>query len=138
MPSAILRNEHAVAVGEEAISGFDCVTVSRECVLSAGKRAYQHQQGGLGQVKIGQQRLDDVQGRAGGEEDVRRAGMRLQTADAGTMLQGADGCGAGSDDAATVEQCLLDLQGCFLGKGISLRVEVDLCDLRYPHWLERS
>src|ERR1700722_10069136 len=64
--------------------------------------------------------------------------MWLQPADAGTMLQRADGRGAGSDDPAAFEQCLTHLHGSFLGQRISFGVEVDLCDLRHPDRLERS
>ncbi len=137
MPSSISRDEHAVTVREELITGFDRMTISGECFFSPSKRADQHEQGGLRQVKIGQQRVDHFQAGAGGEEDVGCAGMWLQPADAGTVLQRADGRGAGSDDATAFEQCLLDLQGRFLGQRISFGVEVDLCDLRHPHWLER-
>src|SRR5580698_1945712 len=114
MPSAISRDEHAVAVGKEAITGFDRMMVSRECFFSPGKRAYQHQKRGLRQMKIGQQRRDDIQAGAGGKEDVGGAGMWLQPADAATVLQRADGRGARSNDATAFEQCLFYLQSCFL------------------------
>ena len=64
-----------------------------------GKRAHQHQQRRLGQMKIGEQGAHHVQAGARGEKDAGGAGMRLQPADAGTVLQRADGRGAGSHDA---------------------------------------
>ena len=59
---AALRSgdEHAVPVGEEAITRFDRVTIGGQCLIFSGKGAHQHQQRRLGQMKIGQQSPDHV------------------------------------------------------------------------------
>ena len=139
MPSSTSSSdEHAVAIGEEPISGLDRMTVGGERVFSSGKRAHQHQQGRLRQVKIGEQRLDYVQGGARGEEDVCGAGMGLEAVDAGTVLQHADRRGAGGHDAPAFAQRVIDLQRGFIRQRVPFRMETDLCHLRHPHWLERA
>ena len=68
------------------IPGFDSVTIGCECIPSSRKRADQHQQSRLRQVKVGEQRLHHFYVRAGREKDVGSAGMGFEAADARTVL----------------------------------------------------
>ena len=64
-----LQDEHAVAVGEEAVPGLHGVAIGFENNVPAGEGGDQHQQRGLRQMKVGQQGIDDLEAMAGGEED---------------------------------------------------------------------
>ena len=91
MPSGTSSSdEHAIAVGEEAITTLYGMTVSGEGVFSPGKRAHQHQERRLRQMEIGEHRLDYFEAAARREKDVGRAAMGLQAADAGTVFQYSD------------------------------------------------
>src|ERR1700691_1351562 len=88
MPSGTSSSdEHAVAVGEEAITALYGMTVGGEGVFFPGKRAHQHQERRLRQMEICEQRLDYLEAAARREKDVGRAAMGLQAADAGTVFQ---------------------------------------------------
>src|ERR1700722_5120496 len=109
MPSSTSSShEHAVAVGEETIPGFDRMTISGESVFSARKRAHQHQQGRLRQVKVGEQRLDHFYVRAGREKDVCCAVMGLEPSYAGAVLQYAHRGGAGGHNAPALSERIVD------------------------------
>ena len=75
-------HEHAISVGVEAVSGLDRVAVSVHDQFLAAQRAYQHQQSGLRQMKVGQQRVYDAESVAGIDEicPLRRARLLLDLA----------------------------------------------------------
>src|SRR5215469_5363096 len=56
-----LLEKHAVAIGIEPVALLDSMAVSSEDVLLAGEGTDKHQEGGFGQMEIGQKRLDDLE-----------------------------------------------------------------------------
>ena len=60
-------NKHRVSVAEEAVTIFDCLRVGLHHQIATGSTSGfgegtdQHQQRGLGQVKVCQQRIDDAE-----------------------------------------------------------------------------
>src|ERR1700736_5306820 len=130
MPSSTSSSdEHAVAVREEPIPGFDRMTIRGESVFSARKRAHQHQQSRLRQVEVGEQRLDHFYARAGREKDVRSTAMGLEPSYAGAVLQYAYRGGASGHHAPAISERIVDLQGGFFRQRISFRVEANLRNL---------
>src|SRR6185369_605273 len=71
-----LFDEHAIAVREEFIALLHGVFVCAENVLASGKARYQHQQSGLRQVKIGQQRSHGTKLKSRVDEDIGFSGLR--------------------------------------------------------------
>ena len=111
-------DEHAVAVGEEAITRFDRMTIGGERLIFPGKGTHQHQQRRLGQVKVGQQCADYIEAATRGEENIGCAGMRLQPADLRAVLQRPHRRRAGGNDAPALIRARLDLLGRFRGQGV--------------------
>ena len=57
--------EHRVAVGVEAVAGRDGLGVGRQHPLAAREGGDQHQEGGARQVEVGEQRVHDLEAKAG-------------------------------------------------------------------------
>ena len=76
--AAILRlqNQHAIPVGKEAVFFFHRPGVGLEDELAAGKGGNEHDQGGLGQVEIGQQAVHQLELEGRGDEDVCLSSLR--------------------------------------------------------------
>ena len=70
-------------------------------VVVAGKSADQHQQGGFGQVEVGEKGIDDAEAVAGGDKEAGVAGVWRKIAARRCAFQGAQGGGADGDNAAT-------------------------------------
>jgi hypothetical protein len=128
-----LCQEHAVAVGEEAVAFADGVAVGGEDGFAAGffvgEGADQHEEGGLGQVEVGEQAADDAEVVAGGDEDAGLAGVGfegLARCDLSAVLKRAGSGGSGGYDAATFGECGVDGLGGGGGQGVVLGVEVDV------------
>ncbi|NDC40943.1 MAG: hypothetical protein EBZ77_05245 [Chitinophagia bacterium] len=58
-----VSDEHGVSVTEEAVALFHRLRVRVQGVLPAQKSAHQHQQGGTGEMKIGDQRVHQLEGK---------------------------------------------------------------------------
>src|SRR5208282_1696766 len=71
--SSLLLKEHTISVGVEPVSCLDRVPVSGHYELFAAQRAHQHQQGGLRQMKVCQQRVYDAKTIAWIDKRVRLA-----------------------------------------------------------------
>src|SRR6266571_7262417 len=56
-----LLNEHAVTIGIETIALGDGVSVGTEDELASGKSGDQHEQGGTGEMEVGEQGGDDTE-----------------------------------------------------------------------------
>src|SRR5216683_7161603 len=76
----LVRDEHRVAVGEEAIAALHRLGIRREHALAPGKSADQHQKRRPGKVEIGEQRMDLTKLKAWLDEQRRLAGARLRRA----------------------------------------------------------
>jgi hypothetical protein len=66
--NASLNNEHAVAVGVKPVSFLDRLPIRFPNQFAAGKSRYEHQESGLGQMKVGQQLVDELKFIAGRDE----------------------------------------------------------------------
>src|SRR5262245_20610857 len=59
--------EHRISIAEETVSLTDRMTIRvHHCIVTA-ESTYQHQQGGLGQMKVGQQRIDHFELKTGSD-----------------------------------------------------------------------
>src|SRR6185369_17894954 len=67
----LAREQHRVAVAEEAVALGDGVSVERANALVAGERGDEHEQRALGQVEVREQQIDDAKGKARSDEEVR-------------------------------------------------------------------
>jgi len=138
-----LKEEHAVAVGEEAVSFANGVGVGGEdqfpAVFFSGKGADQHKQRGLWEVEVGQEAADDPELVAGAEKDTGLSGVRLKRCaccDLSAVFEGAGSGGAGGDDAATLALCCVDGFGSGGRERVVLGVEVDIFELFHADGLE--
>ena len=76
-----LQEQHAVAVGVETVALLDGVGVGAKDGLAAevgicagcGEGGGEHEEGGFGEVEVGEQARDDTEAVAGGEKDGGRA-----------------------------------------------------------------
>jgi len=70
----MLKKEHAVAVTEKSIPLLHRVGIRGQHLLStqfpSSKGAHQHQQGGLGEVKVGEEATDNLKFMAWSDEDA--------------------------------------------------------------------
>ena len=136
--------EHAVSVGVEAVAIGDCVFVGAEDVLASTEGAYQHEQGGLRQVEVGQHRFDHFKFEAyfmiWVDEKVGRggAGDDCSFADANGMFERANRCGADGDYSAAGAEREIDGRGGAYRNGIRLGVEFVILDAIDPDRLESS
>jgi len=134
------ENQHAIAVGEEAVSFAYSVVVRGQDEFSSGKGTDQHEQGGLGKMEVRQKAADDAELISGTEEDGGLAGVRMKAYSRvrfkaalfgylSAVLQCAGGRGSGSDDAALFAERLVDRLGGSRGQRVVLGVEVDIFDI---------
>ena len=66
-----LLDEHSISKGEKTIFLFNRSAIDLQHVLSVVKRADQHEQRTLGQVKIGDERINRLETVAGIDKDAR-------------------------------------------------------------------
>src|ERR1700722_12113988 len=136
-----LRQEHAVSVGEEAITCFDCVVVGCKHLLASTEGAYQHQQRGLRKVEVRQECVYDLELVSGRDEDVGCSGMRFEPSIAcntRAVFQRANRGRACCDDSATFALRRVYRFCCGVRQGVAFGVQVNVFDLSYPYWLEGS
>ena len=105
------RDEHAVAVAEEAVFLLDGMAVGGENLLAPGEGADQHQQARLRQMKVGEQRADQRNSKPG-EIKISVApewGLmgRLSARERGGFKRAHD-CGADGHDAAAFRDGAID------------------------------
>src|SRR5579862_7995086 len=74
---SLLKDQHAVAIREEAIFLSDRVLVGRERQLPASEGRDQNQKTRLRQVEVGQQRAGAAEGEAGSDEEIGLALRRI-------------------------------------------------------------
>jgi hypothetical protein len=98
MGGKVSQNEHAVAVGEEAVFLLDGVAVGGEGEVCAGEGGDEEQERGLGEMEVGEDAVDALESEAGVDEEIGFAGVAA--ADEG--FNGADGCGADGEEALGV------------------------------------
>jgi hypothetical protein len=55
------NDEHAVAVGIEAVAFTDCLVVGLQDELAIGKGADEHEEGAFGQMKVGEEGIDHLE-----------------------------------------------------------------------------
>ncbi len=92
-------DEHRVTVAEEAVALAHRVRIGREHALAARESRDQHQQRGLRQVEVRQQRIDHAEAESRQDEDVGLPGHGGQRAGSRCGFQCADHGGAHGDDA---------------------------------------
>jgi hypothetical protein len=93
-----IGDEHAVAVGVEAVAFADGFLVGGEDEFAAGEGADEHEERGTGEVEIGEERAGLLEFVGGVDEDAGAAGTRL---DGAGRLGLEDACDGGADgDAA--------------------------------------
>ena len=82
----LIREEHAVAVGEETVSLADGFGVGGLDEFTSGESAHEHQEGGAGKVEIGEERAGvlELVGRMN-----KNAKSRLQNFGSGYPANGA-------------------------------------------------
>ena len=93
-------DEHAVAVGVEAVFGFDGVTISGEGMIFSSESANEHEQARLWKMEVGQHGVNDAEFVSGIDEDVgfARAGLDFWRLRCGEF-QCTDSCCANGYDA---------------------------------------
>ena len=87
-----LLDEHAVAIGIEAVALGDGVAISVEHVFFSAQGAHQHEQRGLWQVEVGEQRAYDLKFVGGIDKEIGfcRAGANFTRPLLGGVFQGSD------------------------------------------------
>lgn len=135
------EDQHAVAVGEESVALPDGVGVGAEDRFPAGKGADEHEKGGLGEVEVGEEPLDQAEAVAGREKDASGAGVRLERLTGlvrgkDAVLKGACGSGADGDDTAAVGDGGVDGFGGAGRKGVDLGVETDIGEVVHADGLK--
>lgn len=94
------EDEHAVAVGVEAVFFADGLVVGFEDEFAGGEGADEHEEGAFGEVEVGEEGVDDVELVGRVDEDVGAAGGGFEGgAVAAEVFEGAGDGGADSDDA---------------------------------------
>src|SRR5690242_8049196 len=75
------RDEHRVAITEEAIACRHCMTVSLEHRLASGEGAHQHQKTRFRQMEVGEQHIDHLEAKTRCDEEPRltRPGRKILT-----------------------------------------------------------
>src|ERR1700687_5575287 len=86
-----LCKEYAIAVTEKSIAAFHSVPICRKHALPPGKCAYQHQQTGLRQMKVGQQGGHHSKVKHRGNEDICLSGVSPQGCGSSTLRRGLEG-----------------------------------------------
>ena len=71
------HDQHAIAVREETVAGFDGVAICGQHQLPPGERACQYQKAGLRQVKVGEHRPGAPELEARRDEEVRLGTRRI-------------------------------------------------------------
>ena len=112
------------------------MAVSTADVFHAAESRHQHQQGGFGQVEIGQQSLHHPETIAGKNEDVGLAAPRFQLAACRRRLQRAQAGRAHRHDAPSFRLGQPDQIHGLLRHGIPLAVHVVLGDFLHAHRLK--
>src|ERR1700730_1830510 len=69
-----LRQEHRISIAEKPISRAHCMLVSREHGILTGECAHEHEQCGLREMEVGEQRIDDLEIEARTDEQAGFAG----------------------------------------------------------------
>ena len=72
-----LEDEHAVAVGEEAVAFGDGLVVGFHDEVAAGHGGNEHHEGGLGKMKVGEEGVDRFELAWGVDENVGGVGGGL-------------------------------------------------------------
>ena len=132
----VSRDKHGITVAEEAVTLLNGCRISGHGFGIAGECRHQHQQGRLGQVEIGNQRVHHVEGLAWVDEDVGVAAERLELTIARRTFQRAYAGGTDRDYPTTtraagddrIHPCLADFQ--------PLAVHVMRFDTLHTHGLE--
>ena len=68
-----LVNKHRIPITIESVTSANCLLIGVQHILPARKSGYQHQEGRLGQMKIGNQRIDGFKPISGVDEQVTAA-----------------------------------------------------------------
>jgi len=112
------EDEHAVAVGVEAVALAEGLAVGFEDEFAGGEGADEHEEGALGEVEVGEEGVDDLELVGGVDEDVgAAAGGGEWFALTAEVFEGAGDGGADGHDAPG---------GIDLGGGCGLEGEVFL------------
>ena len=82
---ASLFNEHAIAVGIETVFLFDRMAVGVQHTGGCAERAYQHEQSGLGEMEVRQQRAHHTEIVTGVNEKICLSAAGLQSAFCGLV-----------------------------------------------------
>ena len=130
-------DEHGVAEGEEAVLLFDGGLVGAEDEVSAGEGADEHDEGGLGQVEVRDDGIDDLEVIAGVDEDAGPAALAGDLVlGGGGGLEGADARRADGDDAVAGLLRRHDELGGLVGDAVVLLVHLVLLDVVDAHGAE--
>jgi hypothetical protein len=142
--------EHAVAIGVEAVTLGDGVGIGAEDVFASGEGTDEHEQGGLREVEVGEECFDgfEIEGRAFGrwmfggwvDEEVGGGGTcgDGSGAEADGVFEGADRSSADGNDAARGAKSVVDGGRGGGGDGIGLGVEFVVFDAVDADRLEGS
>lgn len=133
----MLEDQHGVAKAVEAVTSGNGLVVSVEDELTVGEGADEHQQGGSGEVEVGDQGVDDAETETRVDEEVGWAaegddGAAWAWVLSGALaggLQDADGGCADGDHAVAGEFGLVDLLGDFGAEFAELGVDGVLFDV---------
>ena len=139
-----LKEKHAVAITEKAISLLDGVSISSKypfpSIGSTCKGADQHKQRGLWKMEICQEAAHDLEPVARTDEDARLARVRFKKTPPcrylGTVFEGTGRGGASRDDAAAFTESGVDGLCGRSGEGVVFGVKADVFELFRPNWLE--
>ncbi len=95
------ENQHCITITEETITHGHGMSICGQGLVCASQRANQHQERGLGQMKVGQQAVDHAEFIARVDEDPAIAGIGLNCAARSRRFQAAHRRGSHRDDPPT-------------------------------------
>ena len=131
--------KHGITITKEPIALRNGMGVGRPYAVEARKGTHQHEQGGLGQVKVGDERIHRLELIARGDEEVcLPLGCLPLGVSGGGRLQRAQAGGAHCNDSPARRLGLGDLLGGFLVHGAPLAVHAVLIEILRAHRRERA
>jgi hypothetical protein len=137
--AAIRLYQHAVAVGIEAIMLGNCVAIGAQHIFFSAQRANQHEQRGLGQMKVGEQSLDYSEFVSGVDEQIglTRSGLDVASLLGGVFQSTDRGCAYGYDSAGLGSRAANPFGSLFRNR-VGFRMKFVFFDLLNTHGLKSS
>ena len=122
-------NEHGIAETEETVFFLDGDFISFQDFFPRRQGADEHEQRRFGKMEIRDQRVDDMEGEARIDEDIRPARSGLQSPRRAGAFQGADAGRTDGDDSAAFGFGLVDGGSGFRRDAVEFTVHLMVFDI---------